>query len=62
MDNLSNGEWIAIVGIIVAAVIGIIQILRNSSTKTSGLKVNQSSGALSKGNQKIKIEVEQREK
>ncbi|MDE3273082.1 hypothetical protein [Pseudoalteromonas sp. G4] len=59
MTSLSTGEWIAIVGIVVAVLIGLIQILRNNASKSGKFNINQSSGAFSKGKQKIDVKVEQ---
>ena len=62
MYNLSTGEWIAIIGIVVALLIGLIQILRSNASKSAKLNVNQTSGAFSKGDQKIDLKVEQNDK
>ena len=62
MSNLSTGEWIAIISIVVALVIGLIQIFRKSNSKTGSININQSSGALSKGNQKMDLKVNQNDK
>ena len=62
MANLTSSEWIAIIGIILAFLIGVIQIMRNSATKSGKLNVNQASGAFSKGDQKIDLKVEQNDK
>lgn len=55
MINLSTGEWIAIVGIGIATIIGLIQILRNKGSNT--FNINQKSGMFSKGKQKISVKV-----
>ncbi|MDN3433017.1 hypothetical protein QMA03_01100 [Pseudoalteromonas sp. APC 3356] len=62
MSELSREEWIAIVGVVLAALIGLIQILRSKATKSGRFNVNQSSGAFSKGDQKIDVKVEQNDK
>ncbi len=62
MNELSTGEWVAIIGVVVTALIGFIQVLKTNAAKSGKLNVNQSSGAFSKGNQKIDIKVEQNEK
>ncbi len=62
VSNLSTGEWIAIISIVVALVIGMIQIFRKSNSKTGSININQSSGALSKGNQKMDLKVNQNDK
>ncbi len=62
MTNLSTGEWIAIVGILVAALVGLIQILRSNASKSGKINVSQTTGAFSKGKQKVKLKVEQNDK
>jgi hypothetical protein len=62
MNQLSTGEWIGIIGVVVAALFGFIQFLRSNAAKSAKLNVNQSSGFFSKGNQKIDIKVEQNDK
>jgi len=62
MNNLSTGEWIAIVGITVAVIIGLIQILKNNASKSGKINPHQSQGAFSKGKQSIEIKVEQNDK
>jgi len=56
------GEWIAIVGIALAVLIGVIQILRSNAAKSAKVNINQSSGAFSKGDQKIDLKVGQNDK
>lgn len=55
MSNLSNGEWLAIIAIVVTIIIGAIQILRKTSTKPNKIEIKQKSGAFSSGKQKIKV-------
>lgn len=62
MNELSTGEWIAIIGVVVAILFGLIQVLKTNATKSGRLNVNQTSGSFSKGNQKIDIKVEQNDK
>jgi hypothetical protein len=62
MNDLSTGEWIAIIGVVVAVLFGFIQVLKSNAAKSGKLDVNQSSGPFSKGNQKIDIKVEQNDK
>ncbi len=62
MVNLSTAEWIAIIGIIVAALFGLLQVLRNNAAKSGKINVSQSSGAFSKGKQEIKMDVKQNDK
>jgi hypothetical protein len=62
VSNLSMGEWVAIVGIALAVLIGVIQILRNNAAKSGKVNISQSSGAFSKGDQKIDLKVEQNDK
>lgn len=57
--NFSNGEWIAIVSVVVALVIGIIQILKKNNAKSGSVNVNQSSGSFSKSDQKVSIKFKQ---
>lgn len=61
--TLSVGEWIAVVGIVLATIIGIVQIAKSQAAKSSGdININQKSGHFSKGKQKIKIKTDQSEK
>jgi len=62
MNELSTGEWVAIIGVVVAVLFGFIQVLKSNAAKSGKLNVNQSSGSFSKGNQKIDIKVEQNDK
>ena len=62
MTNLTTGEWIAIIGIVVAVLIGLIQILRSNASKSGKINLNQSSGAFSKGKQNVTLKVEQNDK
>jgi D-arabinose 1-dehydrogenase-like Zn-dependent alcohol dehydrogenase len=58
MINLSTGEWIAVVGIGIATIISLIQILRNKGSDT--LNINQKSGFFSKGKQKVNVKVDKK--
>lgn len=49
---LTTGNWLAIISIIVAIVIGLFLKSKNKETNKS---INQNSGAFSKGNQTINI-------
>lgn len=61
--TLSVGEWIAVVGIVLATIIGMIQIIKSQTAKSSGsININQTSGPFSKGKQTIKIKTDQSEK
>jgi F0F1-type ATP synthase assembly protein I len=60
--NFSTGEWIAIIGILVALILGLIQIVKKSNTKSSALHINQKSGSFSKSKQHINVKFDQSEK
>ncbi len=62
MINLSTGEWIAIIGIVVAILIGLIQIIRSNALKSIKISINQSSGTFSKGKQNVNLKVEKNDK
>lgn len=62
MNELSTGEWIAAIGVVVAIVVGLIQIFKVNAAKSGRFNVNQSLGPFSKGTQKIDIKVEQNDK
>ncbi|PKF62806.1 hypothetical protein CW745_05130 [Psychromonas sp. psych-6C06] len=62
MSDLSTGEWIAIIGIVVAILIGLIQIFRINASKSAKFNINQTSGTFSKGDQKIDLKVDQNDK
>ncbi|MGL4355633.1 MAG: hypothetical protein ACRCTP_17505 [Aeromonas popoffii] len=58
--TLSVGEWIAVVGIGLATIIGIVQLVKSQAAKSSGaININQTSGHFSKGKQTIKIKTDQ---
>lgn len=48
--GLSTGNWLTIIAILIAIIIGIFQYSRSSK-----MKIKQKSGAFSKGDQTIKI-------
>jgi len=62
VTNLSTGEWIAIIGIVFAVLIGLFQIIRSNASKSGKININQSSGAFSKGKQSVDLKVEQNDK
>jgi len=51
MQNLSLNEWIGILAVIVALIIGVIQIVKKDDSTTVKLK----QGAFSKGKQNVNI-------
>jgi hypothetical protein len=57
--DFSAAEWIAIVGIILASLFALIQIIKKNKNKNSSTVVNQKSGAFSKGNQNVNISTNQ---
>ena len=59
MDALTTGEWIAIIGVVLATCIGVIQILKRSRIKDARISINQSSGAFSRTSQKVNLKVDQ---
>ena len=54
--NLDTPEWIALIGIILATVIGVIGLVKKGS-KTTTINANQSSGMFSKTKQKQTVKV-----
>lgn len=58
LSQLTTSDWIGIIGIVVALIIGVIQILKNSDQKNNAININQKAGALSKSKQKISIETD----
>lgn len=62
VSNLSTSEWITIVGIVITFAIGTIQLFRKSNAKSGSININQSSGTLSKGSQKMDLKVNQNDK
>lgn len=55
--SLSTSDWIAIIGIILATVIGLITWLKRDDGKSNEIQVKQSSGAFSKAKQKQNINI-----
>ncbi|MBA3010040.1 MAG: hypothetical protein FP812_07365 [Desulfobacula sp.] len=53
--ELSAGNWITIIGIIIATFIGVLQIIKTHKTKKNKIHINQKIGPFSKGDQKVKI-------
>ena len=55
--ELSTSEWIAIIGIVLAFIIGVIQIGKKRDKKDSDININQKSGSLSKSDQTMSINI-----
>jgi hypothetical protein len=51
----TTGNWISIIGIIIVIFIGVWQYNKRSAQNKSTITINQKSGILSKGEQKINI-------
>ncbi|MGK0379118.1 MAG: F0F1-type ATP synthase assembly protein I [Patiriisocius sp.] len=57
--NFSTGEWIAIIGILVALILGFIQIVKKSNAKSAALNITQTSSSFSKSKQHINVKFDQ---
>lgn len=55
--SFSISDWIAIIGIIVASIIGIVTLLKKTDAKQYKISAKQNSGPFSKGKQKQNIKV-----
>ena len=55
--SLSISDWIVIIGIILATVIGLTTLLKRSDGKNNEIKVKQSGGAFSKAKQKQNVNI-----
>jgi len=54
--NLSTGNWITIIGIILASVFALITILlKRGKSQNSNININQNQGAFSKGSQNVNL-------
>jgi len=61
--NLTTGNWIAIIGIVLASLFALIRLLlKNKKNQHSNVEINQQQGSFSKGTQKIKIDSSQTDK
>ncbi|MGL1958320.1 MAG: hypothetical protein OCD00_13490 [Colwellia sp.] len=60
--NFSTGEWIAIISIVVALIIGLVQIVKKNNAKSAVLNINQTSGLFSKSKQNINVKFDQSDK
>lgn len=54
MDSLTTGNWIAIVGIAVTAILGLLGLFLKTP-KSNSYTTNQKQGAFSKGKQNVSI-------
>jgi hypothetical protein len=59
--ELEISEWIAVIGIVLATIIGVLALLRSNRSKSTVVNVDQSSGHFSKTNQSTKIKVSDRD-
>lgn len=57
MFQLTNSDWIGILGIIVAIVLGLMQMLKKDSKSKNKINISQKSGDSSKGDQKQSVKV-----
>lgn len=55
--SLSTSDWIAIIGVALATIIGIVTLLKNSDGKSNQIQVKQSAGAFSKTKQKQSVNI-----
>lgn len=55
--TLTTSDWVAIIGIILATVIGLMAWAKKESGKSNQIHVEQKSGTLSKGNQKQNVNI-----
>jgi hypothetical protein len=62
MNIITTGEWIAVIGILLTVIIGVIQIIKKNDSKSGTINANQSAGLFSKSKQKINIKVNQNDK
>jgi|TARA_Y100001970_G_scaffold86789_1_gene109466 LPXTG-motif cell wall-anchored protein len=56
--DLETSDWIAIIGILLATILGIIALFKKGA-KSTNLNVSQNSGHLSKSKQKQKVTVKE---
>lgn len=55
--TLTTSDWIAIIGIILATIIGLMAWAKKESGKSNQINVEQKSGAFSKGNQRQNVNI-----
>jgi len=60
MINFTNSDWIAIIGVGVAIIFGILQFFNKTpkSTKKNKFNISQKSGNFSKGDQKQSVRID----
>lgn len=55
--DLSTSDWIAVIGVILATVIGLITLLKKGDGKSNHIKVKQSADAFSKAKQNQNVNI-----
>jgi hypothetical protein len=53
---LSTGNWLTIIGITVAIVFGLVQIIKTKNKKNNQIEIKQKMGSFSSGSQSVNID------
>lgn len=55
--TFSTSEWLAIIGILVAVIFGVLAILKKEASSKNNIKINQKSAPLSKSKQRQNVRI-----
>jgi hypothetical protein len=60
--QLTTGEWITLIGVVVAVIFGLIQVIKKKGSNKQPLNINQKAGAFSKSEQSISVNTGNKER